>query len=329
MTWGTVTLADEPSELLLAFAAWHAHLGASEIHIFLDRPNKPAAQALRGIPGVLVTECDDMFWSANGGRGLIQTRRQDVVANLAYTESNADWLIHIDADEFLLDTGGMLDELAELPEAILGLRVPVRERVWVEEPKSIFDGSFKVPVPGKLGLDHLLFGDLSKYMQRGLIGHTRGKTICRTGKDLVMSIHGPRDQETMNFMEAQSLQLLHFDGLTPFHWLLKRLKYASLPHAEAKKNTDHYRWNQIGALQTMDTLEEARRFQEKLTVLDPALVKQLRALRLLVEISGFEAYEALRKYGLGDLELDVQRFDRRLRLRDQQFVKDIGWNTED
>ncbi|MCH2077936.1 MAG: glycosyltransferase family 2 protein [Rhodobacteraceae bacterium] len=329
MTWGTVTLADEPTELLLAFAAWHAHLGASEIHIFLDRPNKPTAQALRDIPGVIVSECDDMFWHANGGRGLIQTRRQDAVANLAYAETDTDWLIHMDADEFLIDSRDILAELLALPETILGLRVPVRERVWTMAPETVFEGSFKVPLPGKLGLDHHLYGELSRYMQRGLIGHTRGKTICRTGQDLVMSIHGPRDQDTMNLMEAQSLHLLHFDGLTPFHWLLKRLKYASLPHAEAKKNTDHYRWNQIGALQTMDTLDEARRFQEELTFLKPEFATKLRALGLLEDAPTFEIGAALRKYSLDDLDLSAARFDRRLRRRDREFVEEIGWGAED
>ena len=327
MTWGTVTLADEPGELILAFAAWHADLGASEIHIFLDRANNRLATALRGIPGVVMTQCDDMFWDANGGRSIVQTRRQDVVANIAYAETSADWLLHLDADEFLLDTGGMLGELSAVPDAALGLKVPVRERVWTNAPRLIFDGAFKLPVPGKLGLDSLLYGERSKYMQRGLTGHTRGKTFCRTGQDIVMSIHGPREQGNLDLMEAQAAHLLHFDGLTPFHWLLKRLKYAALPHAEIKKQTDHYRWNQIGALQAMETLEDAQRFQEELTLLNERQATQLRQLKLLSGAGGFSPQVALSRYGFDDVSLDVEVFDRRLRRRDREFVEAIGWSN--
>ncbi|MEM1375359.1 MAG: glycosyltransferase family 2 protein [Pseudomonadota bacterium] len=327
MTWGTVTLADEPSELLLAFAAWHVSLGASGVHIFLDTPHRVVAKALRKIPGVQVTQCDEMFWAANGGRAPMQTKRQDIVAQMAYAEAEVDWLAHIDADEFLTVDGAAMTELGAVPSGVVGLRIPVRERVWLEPPTTIFDGAFKVPVPGRLGLDRTLLGPLAKYTQRGLTGHTRGKTIVRTGSDLTLSIHGPKEPETLNLMEAQSLRLLHFDGLTPFHWLLKRLKYAAMPHAETKKRSDHYRWNQINALQEMDSPAEAHAFQEEVTVMGPESAQQLRALRLLEDAPGFDPAAALATFGMEDTILSVERFDKRLRRRDGAFIEAIGWDA--
>ncbi|MEM1234561.1 MAG: glycosyltransferase family 2 protein, partial [Pseudomonadota bacterium] len=303
MRWGTVTLADEPSELLLAFAAWHAALGASELHIFLDTPHRALGKALRTIPGVFVTQCDEMFWDANGGRAPMQTKRQDIIAQMAYAEAEVDWLAHIDADEFLISNASSLEELKAVPGSVVGMRVPVRERVWLSPPETIFDGAFKVPVPGRLGLDRTILGPLSKYTQRGLTGHTRGKTIVRTGRDLVLSIHGPREPETLNLMESQSLRLLHFDGLTPFHWLLKRLKYAAMPHAETKQRSDHYRWNQINALQEMERPADALAFQERVTMIGPDMAQQLRTLRLLEDAPGFDPAAALARFGHGETVL--------------------------
>jgi len=130
MSWGTVTLADEPIELLYAFAAWHRYLGAEEIHIFLDTPNEKTAAALSEIPGVIVTQCDEIFWAANGGRYHVQTKRQQVVGNFAYAEAKVDWLAHIDADEFIYPytPADFPAELEAIPEKVDATRLTVMER---------------------------------------------------------------------------------------------------------------------------------------------------------------------------------------------------------
>ncbi|MEO1704262.1 MAG: glycosyltransferase family 2 protein [Pseudomonadota bacterium] len=331
MSWGTVTLADEPIELLLAFAAWHRELGASEIHIFLDRPSQRGAEALSAVPGVIVTNCDELFWAANGGRHALQTKRQEVVANFAYAEAQVDWLAHIDADEFIYSDGGFEDELAAIPDPVHGAILPVRERVWevMSPPETLFEGLFRIPIPGKPTLNRYVAGVTSRYLYRGLACHTKGKSIVRTGQGIAMGIHTPLLADDLNLMEAQSAKMLHFDGVTPYHWLVKRLKYAALPHAETSMGSDNYRWAQIAALREFATLWEARRFQRQLTALRPEKIAQLEALRLLERIPAFSPEKALARILPGqEISLGNHRFDRRIARRDKSFVEALSLEPE-
>ncbi|MEM8591916.1 MAG: glycosyltransferase family 2 protein [Pseudomonadota bacterium] len=323
-TWGTVTLADEPPELMLAFAAYHARLGASEIHIFLDRPNAGLGKKLLEIPGVMVTQCDTPFWVANGGRMPMQTRRQDVVANIGYAEAGVDWLIHMDADEFIYPVGDFGAELAAVPDAAIGMRIFPRERAWRAgvEPEGIFDGLMRVPLPGKLNLDRVLTGRMARFTQRGLTGHTQGKTILRTGKDLRLSIHAPHGRDKLDIMESQTARLLHFDGLTPFHWLFKRLRYASMPYAKTRRESENYRWNQITRLSGFKGIWKARQFQEQLTTLTPEAEAQLRALRLIEDTPGFDPRaDAEALFSDEKLDFSAKAFDRYLRKREHELIE--------
>lgn len=311
---------------MMAFAAHHARLGASEIHIYLDRPNTALAAALSKHPALRITQCDDAFWRAHGGRAQLQTKRQDVIANLAYDKAGVDWLAHIDADEFI-SARALKSELAAMPASIPCIRLPVRERAWGAgaEPSDIFDGFFRVPVPGKLGLDRHFLKHLGRFTQRGVTGHTRGKTFARRGAGLRLSIHSPYDAEDIPFLESQSMRLLHFDGLTPFHWLLKRLRYASLPHADEKLHADNYRWNQIAALREFATVWEARRFQRRLTTLNAEREMQFRALGLVEDAPGFDPERALSAvYPDQQIDLSVEAFDEALRTRDKDLVAALG-----
>ncbi|MEM9438218.1 MAG: glycosyltransferase family 2 protein [Pseudomonadota bacterium] len=323
MRWGTVTLADEPIELLLAFAAWHRHIGASEIHIFLDRPDEEAAAMLARIPGVIITQCDELFWGANGGRKNLQTQRQVTVANFAYAETAVDWIAHIDADEFLYPEHDMVAELSAMPDGIDAAQLAVRERVWEQEkdPKSIFDGLFRVPVPGKLKLNRHIAKTNARFTSRGLVGHTSGKCITRTGRGIPLGIHSPENPDELFIMESRATRLLHFDGMTPYHWLIKRLRYASLPHAEKMMDTDNYRWAQIAHLRETPEIWKARRFAGHLTTLSQERIDELRAMRLIEDLSEFRPAEALSRYLPGeDINLSTSRFDRRTQQRHASFA---------
>ncbi|MEM9438360.1 MAG: glycosyltransferase family 2 protein [Pseudomonadota bacterium] len=326
MRWGTVTLADEPIELLLAFAAWHRHIGASEIHIFLDRPDEDAAALLARIPGVIVTQCDELFWAANGGRKNLQTQRQATVANFAYAETAVDWLAHIDADEFLYQEHDMVAELSAMPDGIDAAQFSVRERVWVldQDPKSIFDGVFRVPVPGKLKLNRHIAETNARFTSRGLVGHTSGKCITRTRRGIKLGIHSPENPDELYIMESRATRLLHFDGLTPFHWLIKRLRYASLPHAEKMMDSDNYRWAQIAHLRETPEIWKARRFARHLTTLSQDRIKQLHDMRLIEDAPEFRPSDALQSF-LPDkrVNLSVSRFDRHTQRRHSSFAEAI------
>ena len=77
----------------------------------------------------------------------------------------------------------------------------------------------------------------------------------------------------------------------------------------------------------METLQDAQRFQEELTLLDEGQAAQLSQLKLLSGAGGFSPQVALSRYGFDDVSLDVEVFDRRLRRRDREFVEAIGWSN--
>ncbi|MEM1100892.1 MAG: glycosyltransferase family 2 protein [Pseudomonadota bacterium] len=323
MSWGTVTLADEPLELLVAFAAWHRKVGAAEIHIYLDRPIQPAAEVLAAMPGVVVTPCDAAFWAAQGDRPFLQTRRQEIVANLAYRASAVDWLAHIDADEFIMPEPGFAAELAAIPEVIAGTTLPVMERVWEAEqpPKTLFDGYFRVPIPGRHALNRHFNGKAARFLFQGFASHTAGKTLVRTGREIGMGIHKPVDHKSLSLMKTQCARLLHFDGLTPFHWLIKRLKYAALPHAEKRMDGKNTRWAQMEELSNCASLAEAEAFQGLLTTLPEDDITRLTALRLLEAVPDFSPAAALQEIAPGaEVDFSVAQFDAQIAHRDRAFL---------
>lgn len=103
MSWVVHSTVDEPIELLSAFVAHYLAIGASEIHLCLDRRNEEALDVLGPLKEVKITICDEAYWSASerGQRPISQADRQVTNLRRAYNSSKHDWLLFCDADEFL------------------------------------------------------------------------------------------------------------------------------------------------------------------------------------------------------------------------------------
>ncbi|MGH1367694.1 MAG: glycosyltransferase family 2 protein [Maritimibacter sp.] len=278
MRWGIVATVDEPTPLVLAFTAYHLGLGASEVHLYFDRPNPEARAILEGLEGVLITECDHAYWAReNGGvRAHRTTLRQCVNANHAYERAEVDWLMHCDADEFLHDIeGGIADRLARVAQGCRVVRVLPRERVYLGAPDdALFGGAFRGWAPGYDKWSDDVYGRFAKFLYQGLSGHFVGKSFVRTGQDdLVMNIHfgflrGTQDVPTPEVLDHG---LLHFDGMTPLHFKLKLLRRTLLSYYFTKDNPDgQTRDKQVRFAR--NNLQNAERLQELVTsimVLDP------------------------------------------------------------
>lgn len=233
-SWGLVMLVDEPEALVLANLCWHLEQGAQEIHLYLDAPGTAAARALAQtaatLPGVSITRCDGGFWRAlNGSRPALQTRRQTLVATQAYQQSTAQWMLHLDADEFLwLPHGrGFAQELAKAGDAAF-LALPNLERAYTTPvPTALFEGVFRVPIPMRAPLPAPL-AHQAPFVARGVSGHAGGKACTRTGLEAVLQPHAPRlNGKRPPSAPASAAVVLHFDGLTPLHWLIKLKRYAA------------------------------------------------------------------------------------------------------
>ncbi|MGB8812578.1 MAG: glycosyltransferase family 2 protein, partial [Paracoccaceae bacterium] len=231
--WGVVMTVDEPVALVLANIAWHLHTGAAEIHVYLSRPEDPLAATIADVPGCHVTHCTDAHWRAMGetdGRPALQTRRQSLNADHAYARSTADWLVHLDADEFLWQSRPLGEELFHLAAFSTEVTFSVRERVYpgliagTSVPDDIFAGAFRSAHKSRAGLDTLIYGDLEPFLIQGMLGHAAGKCAVPVGQDFLIGVHwafrGKRDKHhRAPQFTSTSTRLLHFDGMTPKHWV--------------------------------------------------------------------------------------------------------------
>ncbi|MAM62085.1 glycosyltransferase family 2 protein [Maritimibacter sp. UBA3975] len=229
--WGVVATVREPSVLIVGFACHHLSIGAETVHLFFDVPTDPAAKLAARIPGVQVTLCDAAYWEAAGFSPppALQTKRQTVNANRVMAQSDLDWLLHTDADELLWLPGALGDEVAGVPEGSW-LHIPNVERCWTGPPGGdIYGGVFRGPLHDHSGLSELVYGKRAAALSGGMGGYSAGKAMARPGEGF-LAIHKVRDAEggaARPAVEAPGARILHFDGITPAHWALKNLRYAT------------------------------------------------------------------------------------------------------
>ena len=331
-SWGIVMTAREPGNLVLANVTYHLGLGAREAHVYLDDPGDPAAETLAAQPGVRLTLCDADHWQRFARRRPEgQNRRQGLNATDAYRRAGVDWLIHLDADEFLRpmpgrgagpdagNTDGMLAELAAFPRGFGYVAVPPAERVMPRgaAQAGLFDGVFRRPARVPSRLYRALYGGAADLLDGGMSSHTSGKAFTPTGFDYQIRIHRPRGAgadrlSAHSAHRAHAVELLHFDGLTPLHWLVKLLRYGE--HAvevQAGMNGPH-RMRQVADLLDAGDIAAARALHDRVQVLAPDRVARLAALGLC-ETAPFDPSPIIARV-LGEMpDLSAKGFDADLR----------------
>lgn len=319
-TWGTVCTARETPELLAAFAAHHAAIGASKVYLYLDEPSPRALELLAVIPAVDVTVCDQAYWArVNNGRPRSQEGRQIVNAQDALRRAEVDWLLHIDADEFLSPQRDLSLELSQVPSGIEYLHLEMRERAFVgnRSPETIFDGAFRVPIGQEQRVLRLIYGPGFGFTNGGFAGQTAGKSLVRVKDcDLLMGIHRPRvpsaqARERPMGLACQSAVLLHFEGLTPAHWMAKITRYSQTARYSQGDLLGRHQKRQVNYLIRNNWSAEAlRKLHDLLKVIDEPTETRLRGLGVL-ETSAVNPSYGLRVFGLGaEVDLSVECSDR-------------------
>lgn len=329
-TWAVVATVDEPWPLVVAFAAYHLGLGAREVHLYFDRENPEAEARLSDLPNVHITTCDHAFWARhNGGARPVRTVfRQTHNANLAYKATEADWLLHCDADEFILPPKeGIGARLAAQPETVIGLRFLTAERVFLNAPGAgMFDGAFRTVAPGFSNWGEDRYGRFAKFFDKGLTGHEVGKSFTRTGqKDLAINIHFPLIKGTRDTpqMAKRDASLLHFDGLTPLHFRLKLLRRTLLHYYSFGDNPDgEKRIKQVRYLR--NNMGDPARIDDLITALT-TITEQTAAFlegRGLLFRTPFDPAPMIARAGL-TLDLTAAHFDDVLRGWAADLIADL------
>ena len=276
---------------------------------------------LAKLPGCDVTVCDAAYWAASEKlkRPLMHTARQIYNARQVYARTDADWLLHCDADEFVRDGAAVGSALAEAPVAAMYLRLLVAERAYPDGAagNDIFSGIFRHALPDYGQTGPSVYSDMTGFFHFGLTGHKAGKALVRTKADMKMALHAPYGKPPHRVI--QTTRLLHFDGLTRLHFTLKLLRRAHEPPHSASNRHGEARSTQFMSLR--ESVADADLREALVSVLKnlhSGQITQLRALGCLDE-AGFDPRPTLDAAGLAP-DLSVAAFDASLRKRYAAFL---------
>ncbi len=234
-SWAIATTCRDLPEVVQAFVAHHVEAGASEIHLFFDDPEDPAFEMVAPLPQVRAVRCDAAHWAARGGgRPEDHRRRQSHNANQARKSSRADWIGHIDIDEFVSSVMGFGAYLDTVPEESETLRLLPAEKIFTVVPADDgpeLAGPFKRPFERRGGLERAIWGARGAVLKQGFLGHVLGKTFVRRGSRGRFAIHQfKRDGAGVGgVVEGAAAQLLHFFPFGYAAWREKFTRRLSMP----------------------------------------------------------------------------------------------------
>lgn len=330
--WGVVGTMDEPSELVAAYAAHHLWSGASAVHIYLDRDSPRTRALLAPLKAVYVTVADEAYWRSEFDINVPKThqRRQTLNATHAYRTTDVDYLVHLDADEFIHQVEPLEKELARLRKARPAdyLNIPNLERVWLEGEgqDSMFSRNFRASIKRLEGDFSKLVLDGEGLTRFGLTGHSEGKACSPTGYDYVLGIHRPHHDTARPWTfpgvkRSRSSVILHFEGMTRLHWVYKRLRKALFRATQVGQPITEQMQAQIDAIDAGGGgMAAANALHDRIKVLGP-VAKALRAEDLLLEVP-FDVTRGLAAVLPHErLDLSAAGFDAWLRAEKAEFFE--------
>lgn len=185
-SWSIVATCLESKRAVEQFVSHHLSLDVREIFLFFDNPTDSMAERLSEVPRLHVVKCDDIYWQRrSGGRPTDHRQRQCYNANYADRSLNsAEWLAHIDIDEYLYPRGArsIAGMLAEIPPDMEAARVLPAEHLFDAFPEAgslKSDGLFKLKPQSRSKFAARLFGELAPLFPSGFVGHEVGKSFKR------------------------------------------------------------------------------------------------------------------------------------------------------
>ncbi|MGH1353572.1 MAG: glycosyltransferase family 2 protein [Thalassovita sp.] len=288
--WGIVSTIKAPLQDIQNFCAHHLELGAHRIYLYLDDPDQDGVDSLKAHPALRVRLCTEQFW-ARRNRQRPKKHQNRQVANAAHAyrrRIEVDWLIHIDADEFLWPQTPLHKQLAALPADCLVARVRPSEALANPVPSETTHFkrlTLKRPERDRQAAE--IYPNFGAYLNGGFLSHVQGKLFYRTGVDgLKAKIHNVLLGDDMNprQVELSGTELLHMhakswpDFLASFHFRLNSGSYRSELKALQGGLSMHQLFSSIYEDGGDDGL---RKFYDEVCTATPELLTRLRAHDLL------------------------------------------------
>jgi hypothetical protein len=183
-----VTMVREPVDTILNFVSWYLNLGAEKIVICFDDPEDPALGVLdaMNLDRVETHACTPEFWRALRISPKHVMKKQKAVFNWAYRNAKTPWMLALDGDEYLYLGGRSLDQfIATVDDDIPAVRFLPVEPVGTQDTVQWFrSGAHRRKLTPIYGEDIKFFG-----ARAGLLGHSEGKSMTRTGLDVYIRLH--------------------------------------------------------------------------------------------------------------------------------------------
>ena len=224
MTWGVCTTVKAPLDQILAFVAWHKHLGAARIWVHLDDPDPASLHVLGEIEGVEAVACDDAYW--RGKRPKKHQVRQGHNVQRIYAETDLPVIAHLDVDEYLWPARPVAEILSDWPGEQPFIRARPAEAL--HEPgltEDIFTARhFRLPFPKGMSEPHkaATLGAYSELLPSGMLSHKVGKSLFRTGVEgLVPRLHSAsigHKSPPLHMPFYPELIVLHFHAQNRAEW---------------------------------------------------------------------------------------------------------------
>lgn len=213
MSVSVVCWLKEPLDRTLEFAGWYLSLGVDRLILFFDDPDDPAIAHVSQHDAITAIPCDAAFWHDLGlSAGASHPVRQKAALTFGYRQARTDWVLTVDADEFLYFSQGSLREfLDRLPSEVQVASFSVAENIRGHGEEH----RFRIAIPDSVIAQ--IYETPARWLSKrgGLIGHDEGKTIARTGMVLQeMHQHYPIGPD------GRPLPLVKVDGRDTGIWLL-------------------------------------------------------------------------------------------------------------
>ncbi len=343
-SWMVQATVNEPLDLLVAFVSHYLELGADLVHLCLDRPHPEAEALFDGNPKIRMTRCDPAYWAevSPRGRPMNLAGRQIANAQHLYPHLQYDWLLTCDADEYVHAKQDMGAALALVPETLDFVRLKVAEKVLPPDlnPQTIFEGMFRLPRErGKTYATEIYGPKVAVLLERVVAGHDLGKSMVRRGRDMVMHIHAPTALPAAPSDRTPprepvgdwlpGVYLVHYDALTPFHYLVKQLgKYLTnrkIAQAGRKRGLRHRSRElqvELAASACADTNPVAK--TEILHRLTPQSMAGLQKYGLLVDLDLAPDQIARKHFPGVPMDFTPEAFDRALRIKHATTLAEMG-----
>lgn len=329
--WGIAATVREPVELLLPFVSHHLDIGATSVALYFDDPDDPAAEVLETIDGVDVIRCDARHWHALGRqRPSLIADRQRCNAQHAYEHSKLEWLIGIDADEYLQPDDNFASALSSFAASkAFWIQLQPWERIWEKAPdrSRLFGGSFRSPLPGGPQETNEIYGPGHDHLYpSGVAGHDSGKAMSPVGIQLRMGVHKSflyhRRIPTLS-IPAPGVKLLHFEGLTERHWILKNLRQALQVLEGFQPLRPQRRQVTLSILNAEDPVAKAREYFENTYILDADVLNRL-ASRGYLHRCPFDVSAAVKRFAPShSLAFNHQEIDSRIEPALEQTLAEV------